>query len=67
MTPNNKKFEVFVDIKRRTQKAILVTDGVIEAWLPLSLIDIEKDPNKYNQATITMSERLAKEKGFILS
>jgi len=56
--------EIYVEIKRRAARAVLVSDGVSEVWLPTSLIDI--DPaNKYNQASITMPEWLAKEKGLI--
>ncbi|MFA7175904.1 MAG: hypothetical protein WC114_01540 [Smithellaceae bacterium] len=64
MTADRKTVEIFVEIKRRTQKAVLVSDGAVEVWLPLSLIDIEPG-NKYNQATITLPEWLAKEKGLI--
>jgi hypothetical protein len=64
MTADRKTVEIFVEIKRRAQKAVLVSDGAVEVWLPLSLIDIEPG-NKYNQATITLPEWLAKEKGMI--
>ena len=64
MTADRKTVEIFVEIKRRAQKAVLVSDGAVEVWLPLSLIDIEPG-NKYNQATITLPEWLAKEKGLI--
>lgn len=64
MTADRKTVEIFVEIKRRAQKAVLVSDGAVEVWLPLSLIDIEPG-NKYNQATITLPEWLAKEKGVI--
>jgi len=64
MNADRKTVEIFVEIKRRAQKAVLVSDGAVEVWLPLSLIDIEPG-NKYNQATITLPEWLAKEKGLI--
>jgi hypothetical protein len=64
MTADRKTVEIFVEIKRRAQKAVLVSDGAVEVWLPLSLIDIEPG-NKYNQADITLPEWLAKEKGLI--
>lgn len=60
MPTNNKKFEIFVDIKRRTEKAVLVFDKTIEAWPPLSLIDVKVDPNRKNYATVTLAEWLAK-------
>jgi len=64
MNADRKTVEIFVEIKRRAQKAVLVSDGAVEVWLPLSLIDIEPG-NKYNQATITLPEWLAKEMGLI--
>ena len=66
MTADRKTVEIFVEIKRRAARAVLVSDGDSEVWLPTSLIDIDTDTtNKYNQASITMPEWLAKEKGLI--
>ncbi|MFA5408993.1 MAG: hypothetical protein WC343_09530 [Bacilli bacterium] len=66
MTADRKTVEIFVEIKRRAQKAVLVSDGAVEVWLPLSLIDIEPGSlYKFKRATITLPEWLAKEKGLI--
>ena len=56
--------ELYLEIKHRRPKAILVSDGVQkDAWLPLSQITIIE--TKDDHAEITMQEWLAKEKGFI--
>lgn len=56
--------EICGEIKRETHGAILFFDGAITVWLPKSQIDSD-EPNKYNQATVTMPEWLAKTKGLI--
>lgn len=65
-TAYRRMVEIYVEIRGRAARAVLVSDGVSEVWLPTSLIDI--DParaNKYSQTSITMPEWLAKEKGLI--
>ena len=55
--------EIYVEIKRETELAILATDGVSEFWLPNSQIKIER--KKHPDAEITLPEWLAIEKEII--
>lgn len=55
--------EVFVEIKRETELAYLVSDGVNEFWLPKSQIEVEL--KKDDHAEITLPEWLAIEKGIV--
>ena len=56
--------DIFVDIIRETEKALLVTDGVIETWLPKSQIEII-ETYKDNGADIELPEWLAIDKGLV--
>lgn len=49
----------------RTEKAIKIDDGATEAWVPLSLVEIEESGAGKKTITVTMSENMAKEKGLI--
>ena len=62
--PEAGSVELFGDIRRETQKAILFNDSVIECWLPKSMITIE-EVNQYHQATVLVPEWLAREKELI--
>lgn len=56
--------EVAIEVKTRTQKALLVTDGQVECWIPRSQIsDYVGDED--SPETIFISEWLANEKGLI--
>jgi len=59
--------DIFMRVKHRTEKAVLVTDEKDEGdevWLPLSQIEIEMDDDpKY--ATISLPEWLALDKGLV--
>jgi hypothetical protein len=52
-----------LDIKNRTDKAILVDDGKVSVWLPLSQVEVEE--NRDGTYTVTLPEWLAKDKGLI--
>ena len=43
----------------QTEKAYLLFDGAVKAWVPKSQVEDNED------GTFTMPERLAQEKGFI--
>jgi hypothetical protein len=62
-----KQVEIYAEIKRRTAKAVLISDGETEAWLPLSMIEIDTIPDtaRDNQARIALPEWLAKDKGLM--
>lgn len=55
--------EIFVEIKRSTEMAVLVSDGVNEFWLPKSQIEIEHRKDRH--AEITLPEWLAIDKEII--
>ena len=57
--------DVVVEIRRETALAVLVrTDERREpVWIPKSLIEIEKGKPSAWLATVTLSQRLAEEKG----
>lgn len=61
--PMKNPIEVFVEIKRETELAYLVSDGVNEFWLPKSQIEVEL--KKDDHAEITLPEWLAIEKGIV--
>ena len=64
MTETN-KIEICLEIKRETDAAFLVTDGVSEEWLPKSQIELDQDGGEGDTVIITMPEWLATTKGFI--
>ena len=59
------KIEICLEIKKETDEAYLMTDGVTEAWLPASLIVLDYEGASGDAFIVTMPEYLAKEKGFI--
>ncbi len=58
-------FEVYVRVVKDRLKAMLVSDGTIEVWLPKSQIKVLTRFNSQRETTISMPEWLAKEKGFL--
>lgn len=61
-------YELYCDIKLRTEKAILINDGTKEIWLPKSQIrqEIPPEPHKKNGATkLIIPEWLAYKSGLI--
>ena len=63
-TQKNLTVEIAVEVKHDTAKAMLVTDGSVEAWIPKSQVTYEP-LNNNKETTITMPEWLAKNKGLI--
>jgi len=57
---------VSVRVVKEHLKAILVSDGSIEAWLPKSQITFLTRYNERRETTIGMPKWLAKEKGFLV-
>ena len=55
--------EITVEILRESERAIFVTDGTVEEWLPKS--QIEYDDTGSNVVVITLPEWLAQEKNLI--
>lgn len=56
--------EIYAEVKAKTEKAYMISDGDIEAWVPLSHIEnIELLANGVWE--IVIPEWLAQEKGFI--
>lgn len=60
----NKEVEITVDFKKMTPKAVLVTDGTIEEWIPRSQI-LSKKHIKGKTLELVIPEWLALKKGFI--
>ncbi len=56
--------DISVEFTAQTSKAILVTDGTTEAWLPLSQVEFERDPGGKTY-TVSLPEWLAKDMGLI--
>lgn len=56
-------YEITVEIKVETDKAILVSDGDVEAWLPKSQI-VERIDLKDGYAELIIPEWLAEDKEF---
>lgn len=63
--PRSTLVDIEVNIKHRTDKAVLVEslDTNTEAWLPLSMIEIDESGRLL--VDITLPRRLAEEKGLI--
>lgn len=61
----NELVDIEVNIKHRTEKAVLVEslDTNTEAWLPLSMIEIDESGRLL--VDITLPRSLAEEKGLI--
>ena len=63
---NINTIELAGEITADTDLAILFTDGINEAWIARSLIEIETDFYKFGEPiTVTMPEWVAKREGFI--
>ncbi len=60
----NSTVEVLADIRRETDLAWLVDDGVVKVWLPKSQVDLE-DIDQYGQGLFRVPEWLAAEKELI--
>lgn len=52
--------DISCEIRVRRPKAILIYDGAIECWLPLSLVEIDEDGG-----TVAMPEWLAQREGLV--
>ena len=55
--------EVEVEVLRETAKAVLVTDGNVEAWVPRSQCELHKVEGKRSLWVITLPENVALDKG----
>jgi len=58
------EIEIPVEVRARTDKALLVYDGKIEAWVPRSQIT-DYTGDEESPESIFISDWLAGEKGFI--
>lgn len=58
-------YDITVQLKHETPKAILVTDGVTEDWLAKDLIEYVPHTSRRGWYEVTAPEWLLKEKGFI--
>jgi len=58
------EIEIEVEVKARTDKALLVFDGKTECWIPRSQIS-DYSGDEDSPETILISEWLAGEKGLI--
>ena len=57
--PKKELIDLAVQLRNETEKAYLLFDGVREAWVPKSQVELNED------GTATMPEWLAMDKGFI--
>lgn len=57
--------EIAVEVRRETDKALLVFDGKQEVWVPKSMITDQSEDERGNVETIFLPEWLALEKGLI--
>lgn len=58
--------ELYVEIRRETDRALLVFDGYHEVWLPKSMVEVRHEkPNAYRGAEIWLPGWFAVEKGLI--
>lgn len=57
--------DVDIELIRETEKAVLVTDGDKDVWLPKSRISLPKDREEGGTYTIQVETWLAMEKGLI--
>jgi len=55
--------EVVVWVTRETEKALHVTDGIIEAWIPKSLV-VQDDERRDGTRSIWIPAGIARQKGF---
>lgn len=66
--PKPQLIDIFGHIHHETEAAVLFSDtGEEEAavWLPKSQCEIEKDPERNNLATVTLSTWLAEKKELV--
>jgi hypothetical protein len=56
--------DITVEIIHSTEKAYLVDDGTVKAWIPKSVCEVEP-AGRPNFWVITIPERTAQEKGLI--
>lgn len=61
----NIRFEIAVEILKKTDKAIFADDGTVSAWVPLSLIKTEDEIEVGKTITISIPEWLGTDKGFV--
>ena len=59
------KFELTVEIVKKTDKAIFASDGIIQAWVPLSLVETDDEIEIGETITISIPEWLGTDKGFV--
>lgn len=59
------KFELAVEILKKTDKAIFANDGTVKAWIPLSLIETDDEIEVGETITISIPEWLGTENGFV--
>ncbi|MBT7630983.1 MAG: hypothetical protein HN597_14960 [Desulfobacula sp.] len=62
---DQKKVDIYLEIKRETDKAFLVTDGESSQWLPKSQIKITRQGDPGETVLFTIPEWLAIERGFV--
>ncbi|WP_137387997.1 hypothetical protein [Rhodoligotrophos defluvii] len=55
--------DIAVQVRRTTERAALVQDGIREAWVPLALVELAAQGDGTH--TLTCPEWLAQEKGLI--
>lgn len=58
----SKLVDLELDLIHETSKAIMVTDGKVECWLPKSLIEME-ETTVANRYTVTLPRYIAEERG----
>ena len=59
------KFELAVEIIKKTDMAIFASDGTVKAWIPLSLIETDDEIEVGETITISIPEWLSADKGFV--
>ena len=70
MTGIKQQIELYVEIRYKTDRAVLLSDGVVEGWIPLSQLNEDsyaeiEDGEIGDGLEISIPEWLAKDKGFI--
>lgn len=60
---DRERIELCLEIKRESDRSILVSDGDVEAWLPKSQLDYDGEPGQ--TVNIEMPEWLAVDRGLI--
>lgn len=61
----SKHIEIEIEEVARTELAVLVTDGKVEEWIPLSMISDYTEDEHEKYTSIFIAESLAFEKGLI--